>query len=137
VLISLSVKYKPLEKKLSPLLKKALSLLCGKETLVEVYLVSNIFMRNLNRRFRKQNKTTNVLAFPFFDNFPTPFGKKYLGEIYLAPDYIKRRGENLAALLIHGLLHLLGYTHEKSRDRIKMEKIERRLVVRLAKDFNI
>lgn len=84
---------------------------------VEVYLVS--------RRAMKKN----VLAYPAPRNFPRPdlFGKESLGEIHLNPDYIKRHNQNIILMLIHGLLHLLGYDHQKKSDRMKMERMERKL----------
>ena len=84
---------------------------------LEIYLVSNDFM----------NK--NVLAFPAPKNFYRPDIKseKSLGEIYLNPQYIKERGENLTNMLTHGFLHLLGYDHKKNRDKLKMEKKEKSL----------
>lgn len=86
----------------------------------EVYLVDNDFMEK------------NVLAFPAPKRFPRPDIKaKPLGEIYLNPDYIKKHRENLAYMLIHGLLHLLGYDHKKKSDIIKMEKKESELLSEL------
>lgn len=71
----------------------------------------------------------SVLSFPAPPDFPRPDlkGKRPLGEIYLDPGYIKRRGENLFFLLIHGFLHLSGYDHKKKDDRIFMEKEEKRV----------
>ncbi len=95
---------------------------------VDVYLVSDKVMKALNRKFRGKNRPTDVLSFPEPKKFPHPETKeKYLGEIYLALAYIRRTGGNPEALLIHGLLHLLGYTHKKRSDRIRMEKLEQKL----------
>lgn len=84
---------------------------------VDVYLITNQQMKDLNYRFRHKNKSTNVLA----------FGEP-LNEIYLAPDYIRTQKEDLNFLLIHGLLHLLGYNHKKKNDMIKMEKEEQKII---------
>ncbi|TSA44143.1 rRNA maturation RNase YbeY [bacterium] len=124
-----------------------LSKILGKENIgLEVYLISDREMRVLNRRFLGKDKTTNVLSFtptpesrgrkPMVrgltaarDPFRPDFKKntRYLGEIFLAPDYARARKEKLGRLFTHGFLHLLGYTHGRKRDRIKMEKLEDRL----------
>ena len=91
---------------------------------IEVYLISGRRMRNLNRRFRGKNCSTNVLSFQKPKNFP---GSK-IGEVYLDHLYIKNHKEDLSLMLVHGVLHILGYDHKKESDRIKMEKRERRLL---------
>ena len=92
-----------------------------KGTSFEVYLGSDRFMKK------------NVLAFPAPEGFPHPdiAGGKFLGEIYLNPFYIKRKGEDLLFMLIHGYLHLLGYDHIKKGDRMAMERRERSLLALL------
>lgn len=91
---------------------------------IEVYLVSGRRMRNLNRRFRGKNRSTNVLSFPKPKNFP---GNK-LGEVFLDPAYIKIHKEDLGLMLVHGVLHILGYDHERRSDRIRMERKEAKLL---------
>jgi len=88
---------------------------------VDIFLVGDAFMRK------------NVLAFPAPKRFPRPDREgRYLGEIYLNPDYVKRHKENLIFMLVHGLLHLLGYDHIGKNDRIKMERKEHFLLKKLA-----
>ncbi len=84
---------------------------------LEVYLVSDAFMKK------------NVLSFEASKDFPHPETKKYqpLGEIYLNPKYIQENNEDLTYMLVHGLLHLLGYDHKNKSDRMKMEAEEQRL----------
>ncbi len=75
----------------------------------------------------------NVLAFPADPGFPRPdLTEPSLGEIHLNPTYIQAHNEDLLLMLTHGFLHLLGYDHENSRDRIVMEKKERELLAKLA-----
>ncbi len=96
----------------------------------EVSIVSNRKMRSLNREFLGKDRPTNVLCFSAEASFANPAldkNTRYLGEIFLAPDYIRARGENLDRLMIHGFCHLLGYTHDKKRDRMEMEKLEGKL----------
>jgi rRNA maturation RNase YbeY len=75
----------------------------------------------------------NVLSY----EAPTKFilgniKEKFLGEIYLNPEYIKNHDESFDLMLIHGFLHLLGYVHDKENDRIKMELIEEKLCALLS-----
>ena len=90
---------------------------------IEVYLINSRRMRHLNKLFRKKDKSANVLSFQKPENFP---GKE-LGEVYLDHFYIKKHKEDLALMLVHGVLHILGYVHEKKSDRIIMEKKEKQL----------
>jgi len=137
--LSLTKRYKFLEKRLQRVIRRSLFVLEEKAE-PEVFLVTDIFMKRINREFRKKNKPTNVLSFSFgasLSRFPKSRVIKWpeiknlpqsLGQIYLAPDYIKRKKQDLGKLAIHGLLHLLGYTHAKRRDRIEMEKLEEKLI---------
>lgn len=91
---------------------------------IEVYLINSRRMKILNKKFRGKNEPTNVLSF----SKPKNFSDKKLGEVYLDPIYIEKHKENLDLMLVHGVLHILGYGHEKKNDRIKMEKKESKLL---------
>jgi probable rRNA maturation factor len=90
-----------------------------------VVLCSDYLIRKLNRQYRKKDKATDVLSFRLGDD-------DLLGEIYISPQRAKvqarRYGvayeEELKRLLIHGLLHLMGYDHIKRTDRVIMEDKE-------------
>lgn len=115
--------YKPILAKKSKKLAELLKL----EKPIDVFLVDAHAMRKLNRKYRKRDKSTNVLSFPAPVHFPI----NTLGEVYLDPKYIEKHKEDLAFMLVHGVLHILGYDHEKKSDRIKMEKREAGLLKRL------
>ncbi|RCL02855.1 MAG: putative rRNA maturation factor [Candidatus Tokpelaia sp. JSC189] len=94
----------------------------------------------LNARWRSQNNATNVLSFPAF---PVRIGEgpgPMLGDIILARETIKREANNqgkplahhLSHLIVHGLLHLLGYDHENDTDAKVMETLERKILHILA-----
>ncbi len=111
--------------RIKKVLIKALKLLKKDNLYLEVFLISDQKMRFLNKKYKKKDKATNVLAFSF-KNFPLAgFKLKPLGEIYLAPAFIFRNKQDIYYLAIHGLLHLLGYTHFKKSDKLKMEKKEK------------
>ncbi|MEK7543168.1 MAG: rRNA maturation RNase YbeY [Patescibacteria group bacterium] len=93
---------------------------------VDVYLAGNEEIRTLNRVYLKKDGPTNILSFENkgFVRGDIGISDSHLGEIFLAPDVIKERGEDAGFLVIHGILHLAGYTHKLKSDRIKMEKKE-------------
>lgn len=105
--------------RLKPVIKKSAKKLANflkKKGYLEILLVG------------KEVMNKNVLAFPAPKRFPRPDIKgKPLGEVFLNPIYIKKHGENLLFMLIHGFLHLLGYNHIKKSDRIRMQKKETEL----------
>ena len=76
--------------------------------------VSSLEIRKLNKKFLKKNKATDVLSF-------SPIDENSLGELVLCVEKIEQQAkdhkisfeEEMAYLLLHGLLHLLGYHHEK------------------------
>jgi probable rRNA maturation factor len=95
----------------------------------------------LNRRYLKRDNPTNVLAFPMTDAEQPEFATSMLGDIVISLDAALRDaqacGESLERtvdrLLVHGLLHLLGYEHEGSRQEARrMEKEEKRLLAMIA-----
>jgi len=115
--------YNSLVKRLANKLTKSLS----KEGKIDLYLVSARQMRLLNKKFRKKDKDTNVLSFVNPEGFPD----EVLGEVYLNPVYIKNNNEDLKLMLVHGVLHILGYDHVKNSDKIKMERREKALISKL------
>lgn len=99
-------------------------------------------MRDLNRRFRRQDSATDVLSFGLADNagFVAGEGARQLGEIVISFPTAKRQAreaghdveEELEHLLVHGILHLLGYDHERARDEKVMRAREEALLGRTA-----
>ena len=90
------------------------------EALLSLEIVGDVRMQRLNRTFRHRDKTTDVLAFATREG-PGP-SSSLLGDVVISlPQAIRqaRRHEQgvdheLAVLLIHGVLHLCGYDHERS-----------------------
>jgi probable rRNA maturation factor len=111
---------------------------------VAVALVSDRRVRALNRSYRRQDHATDVLSFPAGDSstparsslIPDPSSlipDPFLGDIVIARGVARRQAREaghserteLRVLALHGLLHLLGYDHE--RDEGRMRRVERRL----------
>ena len=106
-------------------------------------LVGDRRMRQLNRRFRRKDCSTDVLAFAFREaRAPHGFNQAaaYLGDVVIAMPTARRQAraagrpleDELVTLLIHGVLHLCGYDHERSRpEASRMQKKERQMRRRL------
>jgi probable rRNA maturation factor len=97
-----------------------------------VHLVRNASMHRINRESRNKDVVTNVLSFEADRGFPHPEAPKntvWHGDIFLAPHFITKKREDIVFLAIHGLLHLLGYTHEKKNDRMVMEAREKEVLL--------
>ena len=100
---------------------------------VSVVLATDAYVKKLNRKYRAQNKPTNVLSFPSFADTPLEPGPILLGDVILAFETSRREArtekKSLHAhanhLVVHGVLHLLGYDHVVERDAQKMERLER------------
>ncbi len=119
-------------KKISALSRKIFLLLNKNGYSADIYLVSDATMKKINRTYRKKDKTTNVLSFCEPKNFiSVPSRYKHLGEIYLSLDFIKAHKQDLRLMIVHGVLHLLGYDHISDKDRMKMENKERQILDRI------
>lgn len=121
--------FRPLERRLASVVRKALRYLRKENCAVELTLLTDGTMRDYNRRFRRKDKPATVLSFDAKRSFPRPDlrGRRYLGELFLAPRYIKSVHQDVDLITVHGVLHLFGYTHGRRRARITMERRERAL----------
>jgi len=103
-------------------------------------LTDDSTIRTLNRDWRGKNAPTNVLSFPAAAPGKGRPGSPYIGDIVIAYETVAREAKaqdkpfrhHLAHLAIHGFLHLHGYDHENDRDAQKMERLERKILKRLA-----
>ena len=94
---------------------------------LEIYLAGSQRMLAFNKKFRGKNKAADVLSFNEPEDFISGYNLRPLGEVFLNINELKNR-ERVIFLLIHGILHLLGYDHIKKNDRIKMEQKEAELL---------
>ena len=104
---------------------------------VTIAFVSDRHMRELNRRWRGKTGSTDVLSFPAGeDEFANP-DESNLGDVIISLEQAARQAkehdltvdEEIAQLILHGLLHLCGYDHET--DSGEMNRLEMRLRIRL------
>ena len=107
---------------------------------ISILLTGNNDIKFLNKKFRKKNKTTDVLSFPSYDQniMRTKLKSQkslYLGDIALNL-YKIDKGKNkfkseFDKLWVHGFVHLMGYKHYKNKDFFKMKKIEDKIIKQL------
>ena len=109
----------------------------GKNVSFTILLTNSINMKKLNKKFRKRNKSTDILSFPSFTlkNLKLIKEKKiYIGDLAASYEiiYLRSRKNFFTAefdkVWIHGHLHLIGYNHIKNKDYYKMNKIEKRIL---------
>ena len=106
-------------------------------------LSNNKKIKILNQKFRKKNKHTDVLSFPFEKKI---LNKKefYLGDIIISFNYMndpknltnKEFTEKTVKIFIHGFLHLLGYDHINDNDYKKMQTAEKNIFNKVKKLLN-
>lgn len=112
----------------------------GAATELSVVFSDDAHIKGLNAEWRGKDKPTNVLSFPAF---PVALGDPLppmLGDIVLASETVEREARledkvlqhHISHLVVHGLLHLLGFDHENDGDAEAMEGIERAALGRLA-----
>ena len=109
----------------------------GKNITFTILLTSSLNMKKLNKKFRNQNKATDVLSFPFLSTNNLKFTKQkkfYIGDVATSYENINFRSKKNNFLLefdkawVHGLLHLIGYNHVKNKDYFKMNKMEKKIL---------
>jgi probable rRNA maturation factor len=109
-------------------------------TEMNILLTDDAAILQLNNTFRKINKPTNVLSFPnleaqeIFDLYAGKISKKpvFLGDIALSFETLEKEalsqgkpvGDHVIHLVVHGVLHLLGFDHEDDHDAFSMESLE-------------
>jgi probable rRNA maturation factor len=110
------------------------------EVELAVRLVAPAEIRRLNRRYRGMDKPTNVLSFPAA--VPPHVRPRPLGDVVICPAVLRReareQGKPLRAhwahLMVHGVLHLVGYDHGDDDDARRMERREIAVLRRLGFD---
>ena len=110
-----------------------------KRSELSIVLTEDSEVRRLNRRFRGKDKTTDVLSFPLLEGFSLKTGSQNLqplGDVVISLPQAKRQAtqagkplrQELALLLVHGILHLLGYDHVTKAQEKKMFGLQDRLL---------
>src|SRR5262245_62846057 len=121
-------------RKLKKIAQKALEIVEQDHAELCLILVGDAEIRKLNAKFRKKDYPTDVLSFPAGDQLPE--GLSILGDVVISVEKARTQSkerrrtlnEEMVTLLIHGIVHLLGYDHERSaKDARIMERLEKRI----------
>ena len=113
---------------------------------INIFLISEKRIREINYKFRGIKKPTDVLSFAEKETkenfiYPIETNREFLGEIYICPIWIKKQiqgekidfYEELIRVLVHGILHLLGYQHKgvSEKESKKMIELQEKIVNKL------
>ena len=110
---------------------------------LSILLLDDPAIAELNLRYRDKQGPTDVLSFPMHDPETPPLPVAVLGDVVISLDTARRQAdeqqitllEELAALLTHGILHLVGYDHERGADDARdMQARERAICLALRSD---
>jgi probable rRNA maturation factor len=116
--------------------RKILKILGYENCDLSIVLVGDEEMTRLNRLYFHRNRPTNVISFPMAGGDPSALRTRVLGDVVISAETAarqagqagRRREEEVLFLLIHGILHLVGYDHEGTREaQEKMEAKEEQL----------
>ena len=105
---------------------------------LSIVLTDNRRLRKLNRQYLGIDAPTDVLSFPASESDPET-GARYLGDILISVPYARQSARKaghlleaeLQLLVVHGVLHLLGHDHAKPREKARMWKAQREILVQL------
>jgi len=134
------------ENQIKKIVQKILNFLHYNNFDVGIWFTTNRTITRYNKKYRKKNKPTDILSFPFHES-ASP-GKQIevqteddrnLGDLIISLEYVKRNAEQLAisfdkhlqALLVHGICHLVGYNHLADEDYEKMRHKELQILKKL------
>lgn len=107
---------------------------------LSIELAGDHRMRRLNSQYRKKDRTTDVLAFPMREalaSHAARFVRNMLGDVVISVPQARRQAievgrqldDELVSLLVHGVLHLCGYDHERGeKEAVRMHRRERQLL---------
>lgn len=112
---------------LDKIIKRTLELENVEASIFSIIFIDDEKMRELNKTYRGIDSTTDVLSFAFEDNNKFCYNIRHLGQIFVsipkmksqAKDYGHSETRELSFLVVHGLLHLLGYDHTKGIEEEK------------------
>ena len=99
---------------------------------IAIVLTDDAELRELNRRWRKIDRATDVISFAYDENEPNAAARPVTGDLVVSMDrladqavrYRVTPGTELARLVVHGTLHLCGHDHAKARERARMRERE-------------
>jgi probable rRNA maturation factor len=107
---------------------------------LSVVLVDDARIRDLNRRYLNRDKPTNVLAFPMREGEFSTLHPNLLGDLVISVEMAKRQSgrsglskmEMVILLMVHGVLHLIGYEHERTKKGAREMSLKQKELFRIA-----
>ena len=107
---------------------------------LSVVLVDDVRIRDLNRRYLNRDKPTNVLAFPMREGEFSTLHPNLLGDLVISVETAKRQSDRLGLdememvilLMVHGVLHLIGYEHEGTKKGGREMSLKQKELFRIA-----
>jgi probable rRNA maturation factor len=111
---------------------------------LSILLIDDTQIANLNRDYLQRKGPTNVIAFPMREGEFTEVNPELLGDVVISLETAEREGlaggqsmqSRLDELLIHGILHLIGYDHENSEAEAEMMEAKSSELLEIIKSLN-
>jgi len=124
-----------LDKETIALARRIATHLGNAKDIVEITVVGDDFMRRINREYRGEDRPTDVISFSYIEDDP-PCGENIAGELYVSHETVKKEAEKQAVdpkhlflrVVLHGMLHVLGFDHGSEEEARRMEAEERRIL---------
>ena len=128
--------FRGLDKKdIKDIIEKICAILSMEDVLITLIAVYKEYIQGLNKNFRGKNQPTDIITFAYRENpFPQNLDRiEHLGDVYISLEQAEENAgnyavdfiEEIARLIVHGILHLIGYDHEGSdADTEKMSQQE-------------
>jgi probable rRNA maturation factor len=129
--------------------KTLASFLEGIEATVALTCLPDDEVKRLNGRYRNLDEATDVLSFPLWEEDgrfapPALWESVPLGDVVVSPDFVRRNAERenigynseMARIVAHGVLHLVGYDHDTEENRREMWALQERIVENFIKNSN-
>ena len=116
--------FKVAEREIKKVIREVLKKERKEDLDITIVFVSQERIKELNLKYRKKNSPTDVLSFENVTNFVLPPGQgKETGEVVICPEQVAINAKNfnidfreeIVRVVVHGILHLLGYDHEKDQ----------------------
>ncbi len=110
------------------------------EAELSLLLVNDLQIQSLNQRYLRRDKPTNVLAFPMREGEFSTLHPHLLGDLVISVETAKRQSnrfglgamEMVILLMVHGVLHLIGYEHEGTRKGAREMSVRQKELFRIA-----
>ena len=108
-----------------------------KSNQISIVIAGDQRIKTLNKKYRKKDKVTDVLSFAQcdIDQKYQLATNRYLGEIFINFRQAKKQSKNvkdeILNLLVHGYLHLKGYTHDNDENMIRMKKLTEKIILKI------